>query len=231
MDLEAEHDKLKAQCKFQERRIEELEQVRDGLETCFKELQEERDHITTKSDALERAIIIMSEEGSGMRAQIQDLEDERQMLLFKYQAQQDAIVTIKRESDVSFSNNRRGSLMIDVMEDDRERLAAKCTSQESRILTLEKELASKEEKALDSALQKLNAGIQVLEDQLEKSLTQCQSAAQKLKQTERIVGHMKAFTDKVEDERDQLDFKCKSQEELISILEKHDKASLAGMDL
>lgn len=143
-ELQSEHAGLKAQCRFQERRINELEQQLVHKDAAIQRLRDdrenERENESIKNQALEDALQAMGDERSRLLLQLQDIEDERQMLVFKCQAQQDAIVAVKEESgllkQVDFDPN---NATMEEVNDDRERLAHRCTSLEIHIGMLENE--------------------------------------------------------------------------------------------
>ncbi|CAJ1954512.1 unnamed protein product [Cylindrotheca closterium] len=144
-DLKAKHTGLQAQCRFQERRIDELEKLSATKDGAMQKLKEdrknERENEMMKNKALEDALTAMGDERSRLLLQIQDIEDERQMLIFKCQAQQDAIVAVKKSAgllkDVDFDPN---NATMEEVNDDRERLAHRCTSLEVHIGMLENEI-------------------------------------------------------------------------------------------
>lgn len=144
-ELMTEHTGLKAQCRFQERQIQELEAKSSAKDLAMQQMREERENQREnellKISALEHALQAMGEERSKLLLQIQDIEDERQMLIFKCQAQQDAILAVKEESGLLKENDfDPNNATMEELCDDRERLALRCTSLEVHISMLENEI-------------------------------------------------------------------------------------------
>lgn len=141
-DLQAEHEKLKAQCRYQDRKIEELETLGEAKDNYVGTLKQERERDEIKTSALEDAMRMMGEERSRLLSQIQDVEDMNQMLRFKCKAQQDAIVSVKQDSGIlkkiSVDINNES---LEEIEDDRERLSLRCSSLEVHIAMVENEIA------------------------------------------------------------------------------------------
>eukprot|EP00980_Cylindrotheca_fusiformis_P011642 scaffold2751_cov131-Cylindrotheca_fusiformis.AAC.9 len=148
-DLQAVHTKLKAKCKFQERKIEELESMCQAKDVSVRMMREERERDMAKTTAFENAMREMGEERSRLLSKIQDAEDLNQMLRFKCKAQQDAIISVKQDSGILKQIRLDiGNGSLEEIEDDRERLTLRCASLEVHIAMLENEIAVLESQSL-----------------------------------------------------------------------------------
>jgi chromosome segregation ATPase len=142
IDLQAEHVKVKGQCRFQQRKIEEMEKRSAAKDNFIRTMQQERERDGIKTTALEDALQMMGAERSRLLSQLQDVEDLNEMLRFKCDSQQDAIVTVKKDTGllkkISLDINNES---LEEIEDDRERLSLRCSSLEVHIAIFENEIA------------------------------------------------------------------------------------------
>jgi chromosome segregation ATPase len=143
IDLQAEHVEVKAQCRFQERKIEEMEELSEAKDTFIRTIQQEREKDAIKTTALEDALQMMGAERSRLLSEIQDVEDLNQMLRFKCESQQDAIVTVKKDTGILKKiSHEINNESLEEIEDDRERLSLRCSSLEVHIAFFENEIAA-----------------------------------------------------------------------------------------